>query len=58
MKNLNFYILSGFISSALLVGGFGILQAHNIADHTQMQIAQSTPNTQTPPKKKLTQAKR
>ena len=58
MKNLNFYILSGFISSALLVGGFGILQAQNIADHTQMQIAQSTPNTQTPPKKKLTQAER
>ncbi len=58
MKKLNLYMLSGVLSSALLVGGFGVLQAQNIAEQTQMHLAQEMPNIQTPQKKKLTQAER
>lgn len=58
MKKINFYILSGVLSSALLVGGFGALQAQNIENQTQIHVAQQTLPAQQPQKKKLTQAER
>lgn len=58
MKKLNFYMLSGVLSSALLVCGFGVLQAQSISNKTQISIAQATQTTQQPQKKKLTQAER
>lgn len=58
MKKLNLYMLSGVLSSVLLVGGFGVLQAQNIGEQTQIRIAESTQSPQTHQKKKLTQAER
>lgn len=58
MKKFNFYMLSGVLSSALLVCGFGVLQAQSIGNKTQISIAQATQTTQQPQKKKLTQAER
>lgn len=62
MKNLNFYMLSGIVSSALLMSGFGIMQAHNFGlsldANDRIVVAQATPNTGTQQKKKLTKAER
>lgn len=51
-------MLSGFLSSALIIGGFGVLQAQNTSEQTQIRIAQKEPNIQKSQKKKLTQAER
>ncbi|RDU67107.1 peptidase S41 [Helicobacter didelphidarum] len=62
MKKMNFYFLSGIVSSALLVGGFGITQAHNIGmsfeNNHNMIVAQAEPNTDTKSKKKLSRAEK
>ncbi len=62
IKSLNFYMLSGILSSALLVGGFGALQASNVDTFLHgedVAVAQPQGDTKTSqPKKKLTQAER
>lgn len=66
MKKLNFYILSGVLSSALLVGGFAITQSENLgltkdnfhAQNIQTIAANTNEKADSKPKKKLTKAER
>lgn len=58
MKKFSLYMLSGILSSALLVGGFGVLQAQNISDKTQVAVANQADPAKQNQKKKLTQAER
>ncbi len=62
VRNLNFYMLSGILSSALIIGGFGISQTNSIDSLSQenyIAVAQQQDNTNVQQKKKkLTQAER
>lgn len=57
MKKINVYMLSGIVSSALLVGGIGFTQTQNIGlDNANVAVAQAKTETTQPPKRKLTRA--
>lgn len=61
MKKLNLYMLSGIVSSALLIGGFGILHAQSMNEQEQFLLAAQQvqeSKADSAPKKKLTQAER
>ncbi|MWV61764.1 PDZ domain-containing protein [Helicobacter saguini] len=62
MKKFNFYILSGVLSSALLVGGFALTQSENLGfskgENIQVIAANDDKQDSKTPKKKLTKAER
>ncbi|RDU71239.1 S41 family peptidase [Helicobacter aurati] len=58
-KKINIYLLSGILSSALLVGGFGISQSYDISQSLNNAIAtQDKHDNSSKPKRKLSRAER
>ena len=57
MRKLNFYILSGVLSSALLIGGCGFVLADDIPASNDVVVADATKDV-AKPKKKLSRAER